>query len=54
MSRRIITTDYIEEDQKIEGSLRPQMLAEYIGQQKAKENLRVYIDAAKKRGEALD
>ena len=54
MSRRIITTDYIEEDQKIEGSLRPQMLAEYIGQQKAKENLKVYIDAAKKRGEALD
>ncbi len=54
MSRRIITTEETEEDKKIEGSLRPQYLDDYIGQEKLKKNLRVYIDAAKKRGEALD
>lgn len=54
MARRMITTDFTEEDEKIEGSLRPQLLAEYIGQQKVKQNLKVYIEAAKQRGEQLD
>ena len=54
MERRIITTEATEEDKKIETSLRPQFLAEYIGQEKIKETLKVYIDAAKSRGEALD
>lgn len=54
MERRIITTEVTAEDQKIEPSLRPQMLAEYIGQEKIKHNLKVYIDAAKARGESLD
>jgi len=54
MERRTISTEFTEEDEKIEGSLRPQILAEYIGQQKAKKNLKVYIEAAKKRGEPLD
>ncbi len=54
MERRTISTEFTEEDEKIEGSLRPQKLAEYIGQQKAKKNLKIYIEAAKKRGEPLD
>ncbi len=54
MAKRTITTEFTEEDAKIEGSLRPQLLVEYIGQQKAKKNLKVYIEAAKKRGEQLD
>jgi len=54
MSRKIITTAETEEDKKIEGSLRPQCLAEYIGQEKIKSTLKVFIDAAKNRGEALD
>ena len=54
MSRRIITTENLEEDIKIENHLRPQLLEDYIGQEKAKENLKVYIEAAKARGEALD
>ncbi|MEF2640461.1 MAG: Holliday junction branch migration DNA helicase RuvB, partial [Lachnospiraceae bacterium] len=54
MERRIITTEFTEEDQKIENSLRPQLLEDYIGQQKAKDTLKVYIEAAKNRGEALD
>ena len=54
MARRMITTELTEEDEKIEGSLRPQLLKDYIGQQKAKKNLKVYIEAAKGRGEALD
>ena len=53
-NRRIITTDAAEEDIRIEGSLRPQSLAEYIGQEKAKNNLKIYIEAAKSRNEALD
>lgn len=52
--RRIITTDAAEEDIRIEGSLRPQSLAEYIGQERAKSNLKIYIEAAKSRGEPLD
>ena len=51
---RIVTSSYSEEDSEIEGSLRPRTLAEYIGQKKAKENLKIYIDAAKLRGETLD
>ena len=54
MERRIITTEVTEEDKVIEPNLRPQMLAEYIGQEKIKNNLKVYIDAAKARGESLD
>lgn len=54
MSRRIITTENLEEDIKIENSLRPQLLSDYIGQEKAKETLKIYIEAAKERKEALD
>lgn len=54
MSKRVIATELQEEDYKIENSLRPKLLSDYVGQEKAKENLRVYIDAAKQRGEALD
>ncbi len=51
---RMISTELIEEDIAVEGSLRPVSLEEYIGQEKAKKNLRVFIEAAKMRGEALD
>lgn len=54
MNRRIITTENLEEDAKIENHLRPQMLRDYIGQEKAKETLKIYIEAAKERKEALD
>ena len=54
MSRRIITTENLEEDVKIESHLRPQLLDDYIGQEKAKEILKVYITAAREKGEALD
>lgn len=54
MANRIIETNFIEEDAKIEGSLRPQFLADYIGQEKAKESLSIYIQAAKQRKDALD
>lgn len=54
MERRIITTEVTEEDKVIEPNLRPQLLDEYIGQEKIKNNLKVYIDAAKARGESLD
>ena len=54
MNKRVISTDIIEEDYKIENSLRPKFLSDYNGQEKAKENLKVYIEAAKARGEALD
>ena len=54
MGRRIITTENLEEDVKIESHLRPQLLEDYIGQAKAKETLKIYIEAAKSRGEALD
>ena len=53
MERRIITTDIMEEDIRTEGSLRPQYLKDYIGQEKAKSNLKIYIEAAKQRGDAL-
>ena len=51
---RIIQADIIPEDDKIEQGLRPSHLSEYIGPEKAKKNLRVFIEAAKKRGEPLD
>ncbi len=54
MGRRIITTENLEEDVKIESHLRPQMLADYVGQEKAKETLKIYIEAAKARKESLD
>lgn len=54
MEKRIITTDITPDDVKVEGSLRPQNLDEYIGQEKTKGNLKIYIEAAKTRGEALD
>ena len=47
MGRRIITTENLEEDVKIESHLRPQLLEDYIGQAKAKETLKIYIEAAK-------
>lgn len=53
-AKRMIETNITEEDVKIEGSLRPQTLDDYIGQSKIKENLKVYIEAAKQRGDALD
>ena len=54
MAKRVITTEFTEEDRRIEGSLRPQMLTDYIGQIKVKENLKIYIEAAKQRNETLD
>lgn len=53
-NRKVISTEIQEEDIKVEKNLRPQCLADYIGQEKAKTNLKVYIEAAKKRGESLD
>lgn len=54
MAARVIETKLLDEDVKIEGSLRPQSLKDYIGQKKAKEVLRVYIEAAKQREDSLD
>lgn len=54
MSRRVITTEITEEDKRIESSLRPLYLNEYIGQEKICSVLKVFIDAAKSRDEALD
>ena len=54
MEKRMITTDVIEEDKRLEGSLRPQTLDEYIGQEKIKRSLKIYIEAAKQRKDALD
>lgn len=54
MENRIIATDIMEEDYKVENSLRPRLLCDYIGQTKVKENLKVFIEAAKARGESLD
>ena len=52
--KRVISTQLQEEDIKIEKSLRPMYFDDYIGQQKIKDNLKIYIEAAKSRGEALD
>lgn len=54
MTKRMISTELMEEDKRIENTLRPQMLIDYIGQAKVKENLKVYIEAAKQRNESLD
>ncbi|MBQ6660674.1 MAG: Holliday junction branch migration DNA helicase RuvB [Lachnospiraceae bacterium] len=54
MAKRITTTEATTEDNRLEGSLRPQKLSEYIGQTKVKSTMSVYIEAAKARGEALD
>ncbi len=54
MSKRVIATDVTEEDIRLEPSLRPRYLQDYIGQEKIKSTLRIYIDAAKARGDALD
>ncbi len=54
MAKRMIETNLTQEDVRIEGSLRPQSLDDYIGQSKIKENLKIYIKAAKQRGDALD
>jgi Holliday junction DNA helicase RuvB len=54
MDDRIISANLMMEEQAMEFSLRPRYLAEYIGQAQAKENLKVYIEAAKMRKEALD
>ncbi|MBQ8077340.1 MAG: Holliday junction branch migration DNA helicase RuvB, partial [Eubacterium sp.] len=51
---RLAAPEYTPEDTEIENSLRPKQLSDYIGQAKAKENLSIYIEAAKRRGEALD
>ena len=54
MAARVIETKLLDEDIKIEGSLRPQYLKEYIGQKKAKEILKIYIEAARQRSDSLD
>ena len=54
MEKRMISTEFTEEDMPIESSLRPMALADYIGQEKVKKNLKVYIEAAKIRQEPLD
>ena len=54
MARRMIETNITDEDIKIESTLRPITFDNYIGQQKCKENLKVYIEAAKMRGDSLD
>ena len=54
MEKRIISTEITNEDKQIEKRLRPQFLYEYIGQEKIKENIKVYIEAAKLRKESLD
>ena len=52
--KRVISTELMEEEGRVENSLRPKLLSEYIGQTKAKETMKVYIEATKKRNEALD
>ena len=54
MERRTITTKRLPEEEKLELSLRPQTLEEYIGQEELKATLKVYIEAARRRGEPLD
>ena len=52
--KRIINTELEKEEIALENNLRPQFLDDYIGQTKAKENLKIFINAAKRRGESLD
>ena len=54
MAKRMITTEILDEDKKLESTLRPQLLGDYIGQAKVKDNLKIYIEAAKQRKETLD
>ena len=54
MAKRMIETELQEEDIRIEGSLRPQTLNDYIGQSKIKDSLKIYIEAARQREDALD
>lgn len=54
MEKRVINTDFTAEDAGIENNLRPEKLDEYIGQEKIKNNLKIFIEAAKSRGESLD
>jgi Holliday junction DNA helicase RuvB len=54
MAKRMISADLMEEDKKLESTLRPKLLTDYIGQAKVKDNLKVYIEAAKQRKESLD
>lgn len=54
MERRIITTEVTDDDKKIETNLRPSLLKDYIGQEKIKSTLQIFIDAAKSRNESLD
>ncbi|MDO4322079.1 MAG: Holliday junction branch migration DNA helicase RuvB [Lachnospiraceae bacterium] len=54
MAKRIITTDTMEEDIRLDTGLRPRLLNDYIGQEKAKNTLRIFIDAAKQRKDSLD
>ena len=54
MIDRIITTEFMDDDVAIESNLRPQLLQDYVGQEKVKNNLKVFIEAAKSRGESLD
>ena len=51
---RVVTPEVTNDDNDIEVSLRPRFLSEYIGQDKVKENLAIYIEAARRRGEPLD
>ncbi|MBO6113215.1 MAG: Holliday junction branch migration DNA helicase RuvB [Lachnospiraceae bacterium] len=54
MEKRVIETNLTSEDERYEGSLRPVRLSEYIGQEKIKEKLKIYLKAAKDRGDSLD
>ena len=54
VENRLTSPEVTQEDYKLENNLRPQNLDEYVGQEKAKDNLKIYIAAAKKRGESLD
>ena len=54
MSERLIAGDGLPEEEHYEAGLRPRTLQEYVGQSKAKQNLQVFIDAARNRQEALD
>ena len=54
MAKRMITTDATEEDIRIEPGLRPQLFSEYIGQEKTKNTLKIFIEAARQRKDSLD
>ena len=54
MEKRVISTELLAEEEKIENNLRPLSLEDYVGQEKVKNNLKIYIEAAKARGDSLD